>query len=111
MGTILDTGKVIFGRFIFLVIFPLKFPLKNKNSSEILGAKEMGLDRTPIEFQTFYFFHVWLDPPNVGIKPRDHPITLTPERTQPKKLCTANFSSGTLKTLINELLRLKNKIF
>ena len=26
--------------------------------------------------------------------------TLPPERTQPKKLCTANFSSGTLKTLI-----------
>ena len=25
----------------------------------------MGLDRAPIEFQTFYFFHVWLDPPNV----------------------------------------------
>ena len=24
----------------------------------------MGLDRAPIEFQTFYFFHVWLDPPN-----------------------------------------------
>ena len=23
----------------------------------------MGLDRAPIEFQTFYFFHVWLDPP------------------------------------------------
>ena len=25
----------------------------------------MGLDRAPIEFQTIYFFHVWLDPPNV----------------------------------------------
>ena len=25
----------------------------------------MGLDRAPIEFQTFYFFHVWLVPPNV----------------------------------------------
>ena len=25
--------------------------------------------------------------------------TLPPERTQPQKLCTANFSSGTLKTL------------
>ena len=37
--------------------------------------------------------------------------TLPPERTQPQKLCTANFSSGTLKTLINRLLRLKNKIF
>ena len=37
-------------------------------------------------------------------------ITLPPERTQPQKLCTANFSSGTLKTL-NRLLRLKNKIF
>ena len=23
----------------------------------------MGLDRAPIEFQTFYFFHVWLVPP------------------------------------------------
>ena len=39
------------------------------------------------------------------------PGTLPPERTQPQKLCTANFSSGTLKTLINRLLRLKNKIF
>ena len=27
-GTILDPGKVIFGHFIFLVIFPLKFPFK-----------------------------------------------------------------------------------
>ena len=34
---------------------------------------------------------------------------LPPERTQPQKLCTANFSSGTLKTLINRLLRLENK--
>ena len=40
-----------------------------------------------------------------------HKRTLPPERTQPQKLCTANFSSGTLKTLINRLLRLKNKIF
>ena len=31
LGTILDPGKVIFGHFIFLVIFPLKFPLKPKN--------------------------------------------------------------------------------
>ena len=37
--------------------------------------------------------------------------TLPPERTQPKKLCTANFSSGTLKTLIDRPLWLKNKIF
>ena len=37
--------------------------------------------------------------------------TLPPERTQPKKLCTANFSSGTLKTLIDGPLWLKNKIF
>ena len=35
--------------------------------------------------------------------------TLPPERTQPQKLCTANFYSGTLKTLINRLLRLKIK--
>ena len=37
--------------------------------------------------------------------------TLPPERTQPKKLCTANFSSGTLKTLIDGPLWLKNKKF
>ena len=37
--------------------------------------------------------------------------TLPPERTQPQKLCTANFSSGTLKTLIDGPLWLKNKIF
>ena len=24
----------------------------------------MGLDRAPIEFQTFYFSHVWLVPPS-----------------------------------------------
>ena len=24
----------------------------------------MGLDRAPNEFQTFYFFHVWLDTPS-----------------------------------------------
>ena len=28
----------------------------------------MGLDRAPIEFQTFYFFHVWLDPPTPYIE-------------------------------------------
>ena len=37
--------------------------------------------------------------------------TPPPESAQPQKLCTANFSSGTLKTLINRPLRLKNKIF
>ena len=29
-------------------------------------AKEMGLDRAPIEFQTFYFSHVLVVPPNEG---------------------------------------------
>ena len=47
----------------------------------------------------------------VGHKNIKKENTLPPERTQPHKLCTANFSSGTLKTLINRLLRLKNKIF
>ena len=28
-------------------------------------AKEMGLGRAPIEFQTFYFSHVLVVPPNV----------------------------------------------
>ena len=28
-------------------------------------AKEMGLDRAPIEFQTFYFSHVLVVPPNI----------------------------------------------
>ena len=27
-------------------------------------AKEMGLDRAPVEFQTFYFSHVLVVPPN-----------------------------------------------
>ena len=31
----------------------------------------MGLDRAPIEFQTFYFFHVWLDPPNLRVVQND----------------------------------------
>ena len=35
--------------------------------------------------------------------------TLPPDRTQPQKLCNAHFSSGTLKTLINRLFRLKIK--
>ena len=39
------------------------------------------------------------------------PSTLPPDKTQLQKLCTANFSSGTFKTLINRLLRLKIKIF
>ena len=43
--------------------------------------------------------HIWLQ------------HTPPPESAQPQKLCTANFSSGTLKTLINRLLRLKNKTF
>ena len=43
----------------------------------------------------------------------DHNLldTLPPERTQPKKMFTANFSSGTLKTLIDRPLWLKNKKF
>ena len=40
-----------------------------------------------------------------------HLSTLPPERTQPKKLCTANFPSGTLKTLIDRPLWLKKQIF
>ena len=35
----------------------------------------------------------------------------SPERTQPKKLCTANFSSGTFKTLIDRPLWLKKQFF
>ena len=30
-------------------------------------AKEMGLDRAPIEFQTFYFSHVLVVPPSLHI--------------------------------------------
>ena len=37
---------------------------ENKNCFEIFMAKEMGLDRAPIEFQTFYFFHVLVVPPS-----------------------------------------------
>ena len=37
---------------------------QNKNCFEILMAKEMGLDMAPIEFQTFYFSHVLVVPPN-----------------------------------------------
>ena len=32
----------------------------------------MGLDRAPIEFQTFYFSHVWLVPPKWKPEPQDH---------------------------------------
>ena len=32
----------------------------------------MGLDRAPIEFQTFYFFHVWLDPPKQDTLEKDN---------------------------------------
>ena len=47
-----------------------------------------------------------------SISEKNNPLAaLPPERTQPKKLCTANFSSGTLKTLIDRPLWLKNKIF
>ena len=35
----------------------------------------MGLDRAPIEFQTFCFFHVWLDPPRGGVRRNDYSIT------------------------------------
>ena len=35
---------------------------KQKNCFEILRAKEMGLDRAPIEFQTFYFSRVFVTP-------------------------------------------------
>ena len=61
LGTILDPGKVIFGHLIDFGHFPIEaenflgraFQLSwndNKNSFEILMAKEMGLDRAPIEF-------------------------------------------------------------
>jgi len=36
---------------------------KNKIFFEILMAKEMGLDRAPIEFQTFLFFPCMRDAP------------------------------------------------
>ena len=38
---------------------------KNKNCFEILMAKEMGFDREPIEFQTFYFSHLYVTPPSL----------------------------------------------
>ena len=41
----------------------------------------------------------------------DDAATPPPERTQPQKLCTANFSSGTLKTHKSRPLRLKNNFF
>ena len=61
LGTILDPRKVIFGHLIDFGHFPIEaeiflgraFQLSwndNKNSFEILMAKEMGLDRAPIEF-------------------------------------------------------------
>ena len=52
-----------------------------------------------------------LYPPITTCDADEEPATLPPERTQPKKLCTANFSSGTLKTLIDRALWLKNKFF
>ena len=71
---------MIFGHFIFFGHFPIEIPIeaenflgralqlsldKNKNCFEIFMAKEMGLDRAPIDFQTFYFSHVLLVPPSV----------------------------------------------
>ena len=33
----------------------------------------MGLDRAPIEFKTFYFFHVWLEPPKQHLYDKKDP--------------------------------------
>ena len=43
------------------------------------------------------------------ISPKGTSPTLPPERTQPQKLCTANFSSGILKTHRNKQLGLKKQ--
>ena len=71
--------KSDFWPFYFFGHFPIEIPIEvenflgrafqssyneNKNCFEILMTKEMALDRAPIEFQTFYFSHVWLVPPN-----------------------------------------------
>ena len=37
-------------------------------------AKKMGLNRAPIEFQTFYFFHVLVVPPNVKCEGENWPF-------------------------------------
>ena len=42
---------------------PIELEQKKKNCFKVLMAKEMGSDRTPIEFQTFYFSHVLVVPP------------------------------------------------
>ena len=42
LGTILDPRKVIFGHFIFLVIFPLKFPLKPKKFRTLISLGQIA---------------------------------------------------------------------
>ena len=44
----------------------------------------MGLDRAPIEFQTFYFSHVWLVPPNVQLVVHDLHLVVAKTAGQPK---------------------------
>ena len=71
---------MIFGHFIYFGHFPIEISIEakqflgrafqfsyneNKNCFEILMTKEMGLDRAPIEFHTFYFSHVLVVPPNM----------------------------------------------
>ena len=66
---------------------------------QCVNRKFMGQKITKINFPKglVTYYGIWVP-------------TLPPDRTQPQKLCTANFSSRTFKTLINRLLRLKIKI-
>ena len=55
------------------------------------------------KLQEFEFNLIWKG----AKRPFQKLVTPPSESPQPQKLCTANFSSGTLKTLINRPLRLK----
>ena len=73
---------MIFGHFIDFGHFPIEIPievekmlgrafqtcnLKNKNCSELLLTKGMGLDRAPFNFLTLIFSPLWVDPPSVQL--------------------------------------------
>ena len=73
------TSKSDFWPFFYFGHFPIEIPievekmlgrafqtcnLKNKNCSELLLTKGMGLDRAPFNFLTLIFSPLWVDPPN-----------------------------------------------
>ena len=98
------TSKSDFWPFFYFGHFPIEIPievekmlgrafqtcnLKNKNCSELLLTKGMGLDRAPFNFLTLIFSPLEVDPPN-------HPARVVSLKNSVLKLSRSNWSVAEL---------------